>query len=96
MKNAASSLDLNDQAALNRRAERFQREHEIERQKNLRPNGSQIVPKANSQGVHLLNRIWRADSPSTPGLNPDDPEADPVCLTPSFAIADRQLLTECT
>ncbi|KAJ4475993.1 SAC3/GANP/Nin1/mts3/eIF-3 p25 family-domain-containing protein [Lentinula edodes] len=29
-----ASLDLNDQAALNRRAERFQREHEIERQKS--------------------------------------------------------------
>ncbi|KAG9312943.1 SAC3/GANP/Nin1/mts3/eIF-3 p25 family-domain-containing protein [Chiua virens] len=77
IKNATSTLDLGDQATLNRRAERFQREHEIERQKNLRINGSQSVLRANSQGVHLLNRIWRADSPSTFGSNPDDPEADP-------------------
>ncbi|KAF8557796.1 hypothetical protein OG21DRAFT_1482033 [Imleria badia] len=73
-KNATANLDLGDQAALSRRAERFQREHDIERQKNPR---SQSVPKANSQGAHLLNRIWRADSPSTFGPNLDDPEADP-------------------
>ncbi|KAI9464164.1 SAC3/GANP/Nin1/mts3/eIF-3 p25 family-domain-containing protein [Boletus coccyginus] len=76
-KNVTTTLDLGDQAALNRRAERFQREHEIERQKSLRINGSQSTLKANSQGAHLLNRIWRADSPSTFGPNPDDPEADP-------------------
>jgi hypothetical protein len=75
-KNAATTLDLGDQAALHRRAERFQREHEIERQKNLRINGSQNALKTNSH-AHLLNRIWRADSPSTFGPNPDDPEADP-------------------
>lgn len=79
-KNAATALDLGDQAALNRRAERFHREHEIERQKSLRINGSQSTLKTNSQGAHLLNRIWRADSPSTFGPNPDDPEADPVGL----------------
>ncbi|KAF8449072.1 SAC3/GANP/Nin1/mts3/eIF-3 p25 family-domain-containing protein [Boletus edulis BED1] len=76
-KNATASLDLGDQAALNRRAERFQREHEIERQKNMRTNGNQSTLKANSQGAHLLDRIWRADSPSTFGPNLDDPEADP-------------------
>jgi hypothetical protein len=75
-KNATTTLHLGDQAALNRRAERFQREHELERQKSLR-NGSQSALKTNSQGAHLLNRIWRADSPSTFGPNPDDPEADP-------------------
>ncbi|KAG6334605.1 hypothetical protein ID866_4481 [Astraeus odoratus] len=76
----ATSWDLGDQAALNRRAERFQREHEIERQKNLRSQQQTqqgAALKANPQGAHLLNRIWRADSPSTPGSNPDDPEADP-------------------
>lgn len=85
-KNAATTLDLGDQAALNRRAERFHREHEIERQKSLRINGSQSTPKADSQGAHLLNRIWRADSPSAFGSNPDDPEADPVSLNPSCSV----------
>ncbi|KAF9245278.1 SAC3/GANP/Nin1/mts3/eIF-3 p25 family-domain-containing protein [Melanogaster broomeanus] len=77
MKNAANTLDLGDQAALNRRAERFQREHEIERQKGLRNNGSSSALKAGPQGAHLFNRIWRADSPSTFAPNPDDPEANP-------------------
>jgi hypothetical protein len=94
-KNATTTLHLGDQAALNRRAERFQREHELERQKSLR-NGSQSALKTNSQGAHLLNRIWRADSPSTFGPNPDDPEADPVSLIPSFLVTDRQFITECT
>ncbi|KIL00729.1 hypothetical protein PAXRUDRAFT_129093 [Paxillus rubicundulus Ve08.2h10] len=76
-KNAANTLDLGDQATLNRRAERFQREHEIERQKSLRNNGNQGTFKAGPQGAHLFSRIWRADSPSTPGPNLDDPEADP-------------------
>ncbi|KAI6149778.1 SAC3/GANP/Nin1/mts3/eIF-3 p25 family-domain-containing protein [Pisolithus tinctorius] len=82
---SATTWDLGDQATLNRRAERFQREHEIERQKNLRSQQQQQQPqsqqgaalKANPQGAHLFNRIWRADSPSTHGSNPDDPEADP-------------------
>ncbi|KAH7890722.1 SAC3/GANP/Nin1/mts3/eIF-3 p25 family-domain-containing protein [Phlebopus sp. FC_14] len=73
-KNATNAVDLDDQAALNRRAERFQREHEIERQKSLRNQGAL---KANPQSSHLFNRIWRADSPSTFGSNLDDPEADP-------------------
>lgn len=72
----ATTWDVGDQAALNRRAERFQREHEIERQKHLRNQGAAL--KANPHGAHLLNRITRADSPSAYGPNPDDPEADPV------------------
>lgn len=72
----ATTWDLGDPAVLNRRAERFQREHEIERQKHLRNQGATL--KANPHGAHLLNRITRADSPSTYGPNPDDPEADPV------------------
>ncbi|KIM56498.1 hypothetical protein SCLCIDRAFT_132508 [Scleroderma citrinum Foug A] len=71
----ATTWDLGDPAVLNRRAERFQREHEIERQKHLRNQGATL--KANPHGAHLLNRITRADSPSTYGPNPDDPEADP-------------------
>lgn len=87
-RNATYTLDLGDQATLNRRAERFHREHEIERQKNLRVNGSQSVLRTNSQGAHLLNRIWRADSPSTFGPNPDDPEADPVGLVTLYPVTD--------
>ncbi|EGN92191.1 hypothetical protein SERLA73DRAFT_191437 [Serpula lacrymans var. lacrymans S7.3] len=79
MKNAASHVtDMNDQAALNRRAQRFQREHEIERQKSFRGNGSQLSVTANPQNAHLFNRIHaRSMSPSPYGGNPDDPEADP-------------------
>lgn len=95
MQKHAVNLDLGDQAALSRRAERFQREHEIERLKNLRINGSQSVPRANSQGAHLLNRIWRADSPSTFGPNPDDPEADPVSCIPSRLGTDQHSVNNC-
>ena len=66
-----AALDLNDQAALNRRAARFQREHEIERRKNL-------------YGAHH-SHLQNSRSPSTydsrsgtPGPFGDDPEADPV------------------
>lgn len=53
-KDAASALDQSDQVA--RRAERFQRDHEIGRRKSLCMEGSQIVPKANSQDA-LPSRI---------------------------------------
>jgi hypothetical protein len=83
--NHASIFDPNDQATLNRRAERFQREHELERQKSLKNvaggmNGGQASLKANYQNAHLFNDRFpsRSASPSMPG-NPDDPEADPVC-----------------
>jgi hypothetical protein len=70
-----ANLDFGDQAALNRRAERFQREHDIERQKSMR---GQASLQANHQNAHLFNRISRSDSPSAFGTNADDPEADPV------------------
>ncbi|KAF5355258.1 hypothetical protein D9758_006025 [Tetrapyrgos nigripes] len=75
---ATASLDLNDQVALNRRAERFQREHEIERQKTL--NGGQGSLKANSRNAHLFNNSSRIYSPSrsaSPYGGYDEPEADP-------------------
>lgn len=72
-----ANLDFGDQAALNRRAERFQREHDIERQKSMR---GQASLQANNQNAHLFNRISRSDSPSAFGTNPDDPEADPNVL----------------
>lgn len=80
LKQAASSqhaLDPNDQAALNRRAERFQREHELERTKHLRIGG-QASLKANQQHAHLFNNLSRSGSPLG---SSDDPEADPVCIS---------------
>ena len=86
----ATTWDLGDQATLNRRAERFQREHDIERQKHSRNQQQAAALKANPHGAHLLNRITRADSPSAYGPNPDDPEADPV----SGPISDARLHTD--
>ncbi|KAH7926432.1 hypothetical protein BV22DRAFT_1063024 [Leucogyrophana mollusca] len=77
-KNAANNMDLGDQAALSRRAERFQREHELERQKSMRSNGGQASLRANNQNAHLYDRIFNRDEGAygaTP--NADDPEADP-------------------
>ena len=70
---AAAAHDLNDQAALNRRAARFQREHEIERQKSTR---GQQYGNANgaSNGPGLLDRI-SGTQPSY-AMDEDDPEAN--------------------
>ncbi|KAI0825895.1 SAC3/GANP/Nin1/mts3/eIF-3 p25 family-domain-containing protein [Irpex lacteus] len=66
---AARVFDPNDQAALSRRAARFQREHEIERQKQLHSSSSlQFHPP--SQYQHSRT--------ATPGaFGADDPEANP-------------------
>lgn len=69
-------LDPNDQEVLNKRAERFQREHEIERQKSMR-NGGQTSLKANYQNAHLFDNGPLSRSASPFGGS-DDPEADPV------------------
>ena len=68
------ALDPNDQAALNRRAARFQREHDIERQKQLHNSSSSLTFHPPSQYHHYQqNRL------STPGsFGSDDPEVDPV------------------
>ncbi|KAF9462957.1 SAC3/GANP/Nin1/mts3/eIF-3 p25 family-domain-containing protein [Collybia nuda] len=71
--NLQRALDPNDQAALNRRAERFQREHELERTKHLRIGGPASL-KANQHHAHLFNNLSRSGSPSG---GSDDPEADP-------------------
>ncbi|KDQ61591.1 hypothetical protein JAAARDRAFT_204072 [Jaapia argillacea MUCL 33604] len=74
LKNAGSLQDFSDQAALNRRAERFQREHEIERQKTY---VGQASLKANNRTSHLFNgNQSRSISPSPFG-NVDEPEGDP-------------------
>ncbi|KIL65544.1 hypothetical protein M378DRAFT_197928 [Amanita muscaria Koide BX008] len=71
--NTSPVFDPNDQAALNRRAERFHREHELERVKVLR---------ANSHHAHLFQNgkgpFSRSESPyGLDGAAADDPEADP-------------------
>ena len=69
--------DVNDQAALHRRAQRFQREHELERNKNMR-NGGQTFLKANHQTVNRFQNLALV-SRST---SPDELEGDPV--SPSY------------
>ncbi|GJE91130.1 hypothetical protein PsYK624_072790 [Phanerochaete sordida] len=65
---APAALDPSDQAALHRRAQRFQREHEIERQKNA--HGGHIA--------HAHGRAYSSFEPSRSGTPyADDPEADP-------------------
>ncbi|KAF5362333.1 hypothetical protein D9756_002587 [Leucocoprinus leucothites] len=64
---SSSIVDYNDQLALNRRAERFQREHELERTKQLRVASTKV-----SNG--------RAGSVSSNGNTPDEPEGDPNVL----------------
>ncbi|RDB23817.1 THP3 C2A9.11c [Hypsizygus marmoreus] len=75
LKNAGiQALDPNDQAALNRRAQRFQREHELERTKHMR--GSPSYVRSNQSTAHLFKEMSLSRSGSPLG-NPDDPEADP-------------------
>jgi hypothetical protein len=84
---AGQALDPNDQAALNRRAERFQREHDLERQKSMRNGGAggsgQASLKANYQNAHLFNGRSQSRSAS-PSIftNMDDPEVNPVGCSP--------------
>ena len=98
---AAHALDPNDQAALIRRAERFQREHDLERQKSVRNGGAggsgQASLKANYQNAHLFNDRSQCRSESPPSFpNLDDPEIDPdpVCystITASETIIENPL-----
>ncbi|KAJ7257919.1 SAC3/GANP/Nin1/mts3/eIF-3 p25 family-domain-containing protein [Mycena haematopus] len=67
------SFDPDDRAALDKRAQRFQREHQIERDKSR--IGGQASLQANYNTSHLFN-----DSNSrsaSPFGHSDDPEADP-------------------
>ncbi|KAF7356844.1 PCI domain-containing protein [Mycena venus] len=69
------SFDPNDRAALDKRAQRFQREHEIEREKSR--VGGPASLKANYSHSHLFNEPnSRSVSPFGFGQS-DDPEADP-------------------
>jgi len=72
-----TTTEYNDQLALNRRAERFQREHELERMKHLR-NGHQSLSGSNHHAYSHGHHNSRAGS-VVPGV--DEPEGDPVSLT---------------
>ncbi|KAI0350684.1 hypothetical protein OH77DRAFT_1412614 [Trametes cingulata] len=70
---ASHALDPNDTAALHRRAARFQREHEIERQKSSRQfnnHTSPYSPYANSQ-------LFKSRSGTPATYDADNPEANP-------------------
>ena len=66
--------DANEIAALHRRAQRFQREHELEKNKNIR-NGGQTFVKANHQTVNRLQNLALVSRSTSPT---DEPEGDPV------------------
>jgi len=67
------ALDVGDRATLNRRAERFRREHELEKQKQ-NGGGQASSLRANPRTAHPLVNLSRS---ATPFANADDPEADP-------------------
>ena len=76
---AALALDVGDRAALNRRAERFRREHELEKQKQNGGGGQTSSFRSNQRAAHPFVNLSRS---ATPFANVDDPEADPVGVPP--------------
>ena len=78
---ASNPLDPSDQAALNRRAQRFQREHDLARQKNT-GNGGGYGGGFKLHNNHLFRDRGPSGSASPWGAGGyDDPEADPVCFS---------------
>ncbi|KAF9564255.1 hypothetical protein CPC08DRAFT_660731 [Agrocybe pediades] len=73
---SAAAMDFDDQAALSRRAERFQREHELEKMKSLRVTGGTNNNKANSHQAHFLPRSISSRTGSSYTSN-EEPEGDP-------------------
>lgn len=67
-------VDIADQAAINRRAERFQREHELERTKYMRISNGTSTPKNNYHSAQL----YKNSRSGTPYGISDEPEGDPV------------------
>ena len=65
-------FDVNDRAALDRRAARFAREHQIEAQKTMK--GSTSNTWKNARNAHIYDH----SRPASPFVDSDDPEADPV------------------
>ncbi|EIW58760.1 uncharacterized protein TRAVEDRAFT_29241 [Trametes versicolor FP-101664 SS1] len=72
---AAHALDPDDAAALNRRAARFQREHDIERQKSSRPFGTH---PSSSHSPYTNQQLFNKTRSGTPAAyDADNPDADP-------------------
>ncbi len=81
-KNAAAfAPDVGDRATLNRRAERFRREHELEKQKQNAGGGQASSLRTNQRTAHPFVNLSRS---ATPFANADDPEADPVSALPQL------------
>ena len=71
---AALTLDVGDRAALDKRAQRFRREHELEKQKQNGGGGQASSLRPNQRSAHLFDNSRSA----SPFVNADEPEADPV------------------
>ena len=76
-----SSLDLNDEDALRRRAQRFEREHEIERQKSMYGYNSPQVTHPTST---LLSRVQNSRSASPASWTRGDEPEDRVSFPSPF------------
>ena len=72
---AALTLDVGDRAALDKRAQRFRREHELEKQKQNGGGGQASSLRPSQRSAHLFDNPSRSASPF---VTADEPEADPV------------------
>ena len=81
---AAIAVDVGDRATLNKRAERFRREHELEKQKQNGGGGQAPSLRTNQRTAHPFVNLSRS---ATPFANADDPEADPVSALPPVGIS---------
>ncbi len=89
---AAHALDPDDAAALNRRAARFQREHDIERQKSSRPFGTH--PSSSLHSPYANSQLFNKTRSGTPAAyDADNPDADPVRPPPFSRRPARYCLT---
>jgi len=85
---AALALDVGDRAALNRRAERFRREHELEKQKQTGGGGQASSLRTHQRSAHPFVNLSRS---ATPFANGDDPEANPVSTLPPEFLRSEQV-----
>ncbi len=72
----SSASDPDELAALNRRAARFQREHEIERQKSWRQ--SKNHSSSSTYGTHTNSHPYKSRSGTPAICDVDEPEANGV------------------
>lgn len=76
---SSSVFDPDDIAALNRRAARFQREHEIERQKSSRSFSNGNHNSSSSYASHANTHLFKSRSGTPAAYDAaDEPEANPV------------------